>query len=200
MIKYNPFDVVEVAKAKKQKKARALTHEEEAVFVEACKQHWLGNLYLVCLFQGLRLGEALALTVEDVDVEKRLLTINKAINGESKLTTTKTESSNRTIPLFQKTIEILPKKTSGRLFDASTRKYYQKCMSQICAELGIEGISIHSLRHTFATRCAEAGIPPKVVQQWLGHSTLEMTLNVYTHVNRDFEIEMINKMDSFRVT
>lgn len=133
LIKFNPFDVVEVAKAKKQKKACALTHEEEAVFVEVCKQHWLGNLYLVCLFQGLRLGEALALTAEDVDREKRLLTINKAINGESKLTTTKTESSNRTIPLFQKTIEILPEKTEGRLFDAFTRKYYQKCMSQICA-------------------------------------------------------------------
>ena len=70
-------------------------------------------------------------------------------------------------------------------------------MSTICADLGIEGISIHSLRHTFATRCAEAGVPPKVVQQWLGHSTLEMTMNVYTHVNRDFEREMTNKVDLY---
>ena len=197
LIKYNPFDVVEVAKAKKKRKARALTHEEETVFVQACKQHWLGNLYLMCLYQGLRLGEALALTVDDVDRDKRLITISKAIDGQSRLSTTKTESSNRTIPLFQRTLDILPNKREGRLFDDSTRKYYQKCMSTICADLGIEGISIHSLRHTFATRCAEAGVPPKVVQQWLGHSTLEMTMNVYTHVNRDFEREMTSKVDLY---
>ncbi len=66
-----------------------------------------------------------------------------------------------------------------------------------CRELGLDGVTVHTLRHTFATRCSEAGIPPKMVQKWLGHSTVEMTLNVYTQVNADFEREMTAKFDTF---
>ena len=67
----------------------------------------------------------------------------------------------------------------------------------MCKKLNFEGISIHSLRHTFATRCAEAGITAKMVQHWLGHSTLDMTLNIYTHVNADFERKETAKFDTY---
>lgn len=53
------------------------------------------------------------------------------------------------------------------------------------------------LRQKGWTEKEEAGIAPKVVQKWLGHSTIKMTMNVYTHINNDYEQEMVNKMNSF---
>ena len=70
-------------------------------------------------------------------------------------------------------------------------------MNKLCKKLQLTGISVHSLRHTFATRCAEAGIAPKIVQKWLGHSTINMTLDLYTHVNSDFEQSEVLKFDTY---
>lgn len=52
----------------------------------------------------------------------------------------------------------------------------------------------HSMRHTFATRALERGIPPKVVQSYLGHSTIDVTMNIYTHVTAELEREEIKKI------
>lgn len=57
--------------------------------------------------------------------------------------------------------------------------------------------SAHSLRHTFATRCFNAGIPPKVVQSLLGHSRLSMTMDIYTHVTEEKKNDEISKLDFF---
>ena len=53
---------------------------------------------------------------------------------------------------------------------------------------------MHVLRHTFATRALERGIPPKVVQSYLGHSTIDVTMNIYTHVTAELEREEIRKL------
>ena len=197
IIKDNPFDIVEIAKQKRKKKKRPLTHEEEARFVEACKTDPHGDLYLFCMYQGLRIGEAMALDVEDIDFEKRTLTVWKAENAKHEITDPKTESSIRIIPLFQRAIDIMPKKTNGRLFTAYKRGTYQNYMNKLCKRLEIKDISIHNLRHTFSTRCKEAGVDPLVVQKWMGHSNVDMTLNVYTHVDADFEQKMTTKFDTF---
>ncbi len=60
-----------------------------------------------------------------------------------------------------------------------------------------ERITPHTLRHTFATRAFESGIPPKVVQQILGHSSLEMTMDLYTHVTEDVQSKEIQKLEMF---
>ena len=52
----------------------------------------------------------------------------------------------------------------------------------------------HAMRHTFATRALERGIPPKVVQSYLGHSTIDVTMNIYTHVTAELEKEEIKKI------
>lgn len=60
----------------------------------------------------------------------------------------------------------------------------------------IERFTGHCFRHTFATRCFEAGIQPKTVQAYLGHATLQMTMDLYTHVTDDFKQEEIEKLES----
>jgi len=77
----------------------------------------------------------------------------------------------------------------------SDKQIYQH-FKAICSEADISGYTVHSLRHTFATRCAEAGIAPNTTKKWLGHSTIDLTLNVYTHVNQDFEKQEQEKLDT----
>ncbi len=183
-------------KSVKRRPSRALTHDEEQRFVAACREDPHGALYLCCLYQGLRIGEAAALTTEDVDFEARTLTNSKSVDRDGTIGAPKTETSKRIMPLFARTAEILPRQDSGKLFSFS-KGTYQNFMNKLCKKLQLNGISVHSLRHTFATRCAEAGIAPKVVQKWLGHSTINMTLDVYTHVNDDFEQSEIRKFDTY---
>lgn len=55
--------------------------------------------------------------------------------------------------------------------------------------------SAHTFRHTFATRCIEAGILPKTVQKYLGHATLQMTMDLYVHVTEEFKQKELEKLD-----
>lgn len=198
LIKENPMDAVDKPKIQR-KQSPALSKEDEEKFVTACKDLPQGNLYLMCLYEGLRIGEAMALTWADVNFEKRTITVNKNIDRDGTLGTPKTATSNRVVPLFAKTYALLqsmPKgKDSERIFP-NAMKTYQNHIARLSAQLGLNGVHAHTLRHTFATRCAEAGIAVKVVQKWLGHSTVQMTLNVYTHVNPEFEAEMVEKFDA----
>ena len=70
-------------------------------------------------------------------------------------------------------------------------------LNQIIKRAELEKFSMHALRHTFATRMMEAGVPAKVVQEMLGHKDVALTLNTYTHVTLDTahrEIAKINNL------
>lgn len=56
-------------------------------------------------------------------------------------------------------------------------------------------LSIHALRHTFATKCFENGVPPRTVQQYLGHATMSITMDLYTHVSEEKSMEDIKKIN-----
>lgn len=60
----------------------------------------------------------------------------------------------------------------------------------------MEKFSGHCFRHTFATRCFEAGISPKTIQAYMGHATLQMTMDLYTHVTEEFKQDEIGKLES----
>ena len=60
----------------------------------------------------------------------------------------------------------------------------------------IDTFSCHCFRHTFATRCFEAGIQPKTVQNYLGHATLQMTMDLYTHVLKEHQVSEMEKLEN----
>ena len=193
LLQKNPCDNLQLPKYK-SKRSKALTHEEELRFVAACEKDPYGMQFLLCLFQGLRIGETKLLTLQDFDVAKLTLKIDKALNDQYKPDTPKSETSNRMLPLFRRTSEAM-EKMPFRM--ARSDKQVYDHFKSICREANVEGYTVHSLRHTFATRCAEAGIAPSVTQKWMGHSTVDMTLNVYTHVNADFEQKETLKFDTY---
>lgn len=193
IIAKNPCDNVELPRHK-SKRSKALTQDEENRFVEQCKHNPYGMQFLLCLYQGLRIGETQLLTMQDFDLQNRTLKIDKSLNDLYHVDTPKSETSIRTLPLFQRTLDALA--TLPFKMAKSDKQVYHHFRA-ICEKAGISGYTVHSLRHTFATRCAEVGIAPNTTKKWLGHSTIDLTLNVYTHVNTDFEQKELQKFDTF---
>lgn len=194
LIAKNPCDNVELPRHK-AKEALALTREEEARFVDQCKKNPYGMQFLLCLYQGLRIGETQLLTMDDFDFQRRTLKIDKNLNDLYQPDTPKSSTSIRTLPLFQRTIDAL--QTLPFKMAKSDKQIYSH-FRNMCDAAGIsKDFTVHGLRHTFATRCAESGIAPNTTKKWLGHSTVDLTLNVYTHVNGDFEQKETAKFDTY---
>ena len=172
------------------------------------KNNYIG--IVICLYTGIRIGELLALTWEDIDFEKHLLSINKSvctlkINNQNILhvDTPKTKSSMRIIPIPKQLIPYLKKikKTSKSKYVITTRnntmvgtRAYQKSYERIIKKIGVKYRNFHCLRHTFATRALELGMDVKSLSEILGHKDPSITLKRYSHSLLDYKIEMMNKL------
>ncbi len=172
------------------------------------KTNYLG--IVICLYTGIRLGELLALTWNDIDLKSGIMTISKTAyrikqNGKPQVVIDKpkTKNSSRLIPLSKQLLEILKraKRISNSDFVLSTRtggivgtRAYQKTYERILKKLDIPYKNFHSLRHTFATRAIEMGMDVKTLSEILGHKNPVITLQRYTHSMLSYKTEMMNKM------
>ena len=181
IIDSNPCEAVEIKKHKSEHK-KALTIEEQRRFLIASENSPHSLLFRLILSIGIRIGEALALTKADIDFENCKLTINKNvafINGKRIVQDTpKSEAGNRIIPIPADICRELKEIQTENLFPC-TYNAAKKALEKIAKGLDIK-MTLHTLRHTYATRLEEAGIPAKVKQYLLGHASLEMTQNTYT--------------------
>ena len=166
---------------------------QEQKFEQIALQEGCFNL-LMCLYQGVRIGEALALTKEDITNNQ--IHITKSINKNGITTKPKTKTSQRNIPLFNRTKKILDQFLTREKSNTYTE---YRCCEKIFKEIGYSAKSnmTKCLRHTFATRAMEAGIEPKVVQKWMGHSTVDITMKIYTHVRQQFEESEVGRLNDF---
>lgn len=213
-IRLNPVNrKVKVIGGTEENTARVLTIQEQNKLT-ACLAHYsFRNQYLFVLNTGLRCGEMIALTWEDVDFNGRKIRVNKTAavissDGQVIVNPPKTKSSVRDVPLTQEAFRILQEQKKRSAVNIENSKYvftgnngkivsnqnYSRTLSYICKKNGIEPISMHSLRHTFATRCIEAGMKPKTLQTILGHSTLAMTMNQYVHTTEDEKFKELERV------
>lgn len=198
LIAFNPMCGITIPTYHK-KESIALNREQQEKFVTACQTNKYGNLFLIMLYAGLRRGEALALTYADIDLEKNVLHITKTVNDLNHINSPKTRTSVRDVPIFAPLRPHLQKYaliSSKRLFPIAreiARRHFLLVLEK--SELLGLGITMHSLRHTFATRCCELNVNVKATQKWLGHATAQMTMNIYSHCNADFELEQIEKIN-----
>ena len=141
------------------------------------------------LYTGIRRGEALALTYEDIDWENELININKSLYHKHNLPeikSPKTESGVRSIPLLKPLKDVLDPNKTGIIFANDSGDYLKA--SQVETKLKWyrreTGIlcSPHQLRHEYATLLHEADIVDKDAQELLGHSQISTTKDIYMHI------------------
>ena len=188
---------------------RALTEEEQKLFMQEAKKEWLYELLALLICTGMRVGEATALTWQDIDYKNNVIHVTKTISRTSKgeyiVGTPKSDSSIRDIPMTAAIKEILWDQKQkqdmvhgnvvkmsqsvfenlygGMVFNASVNTAITNTLKRINKDKEIiEHFSAHALRDTFATRYIEQGGSPQVLKTILGHSSLAMTMDLYSHV------------------
>jgi len=164
---------------------------------------------ILCLYTGLRIGELLALTWNDIDFEKSILSVTKTCHDGNEngkhiriIDTPKTENSRRQIPLSKTLVKMLKeikKKSKCEFVIADGEKpvfirSYQRMFELFLKKLKLPHKGFHSLRHTFATRALECGMDVKSLSEILGHKNAMITLNRYAHSLWEHKAEMMNKL------
>ncbi len=202
------FDVIlpRITSLREEKKeARVLSNEEHKKLTEYLltdmDEYKFG--VLLALNTGLRIGELCALKWEDVTesyliVDKTMQRL-KGDYGKTEIIidSPKSNSSKRIIPLpkFIARFAECFRKESGYVISTARTPYceprtVQQRFREITEETGLIGVTFHTLRHTFATRCIEAGFDVKTLSEILGHSDVKTTLNRYVHSS--FELKQHN--------
>ena len=213
----NPCNALTIPKST-PKSTRVLTVDEQEAFEQQCKLTTFGNLFVFGLNTGMRCGELTALTWGDIDFSEMLITVKRTasrvidrdVNSNKKtkivMSTPKTIKGNRQIPINENAEKILhfqkeknvssdfvfPSTTGTILMTRNIRRAFENTLDR--AELAHD-ITVHSLRHTFATRLLEKGANIKVVSELLGHASIQITLDIYSHVMPNLKKDTIRLLD-----
>jgi len=203
----------------KRYEAQTLTSEQARELVKATAADRLSALYTVALALGLRLGEALGLGWEDVDLANRRLRVRRSlqrIDGKLQFVETKSEHSNRTLRLPAVCVSSLARHAesqsrerawagskwieSGLCFTSrvgtpldgpNVTHQFQRLLEAA----SLPRMRFHDLRHSAATLLIAQGVHARTVMEILGHSQIAITMNLYGHVLPELHDEAAEKMD-----
>jgi integrase len=204
----NPTDAVTAPRPKKQALV-TLSAEQARLFLRSVSAHPLYPLYVLALTTGMRKGELLGLSWENCDLENGSLSVVNTlvtIQGQQSIGTPKSSSAKRKIKLTEFAVEALKqhqlqaKNLDGLVFITSAgTPYSQRNLTRhfhnALEKAGLPRIRFHDLRHTAATLMLQLDVHPKVVQEILGHSTIVLTLDTYSHTIPSMQGEAVDKMD-----
>lgn len=188
-------------------KRTALTEEQASALLTAANGHPYGVIVQIGYYTGLRLGEILGLKWCDIDWSNRLLSVSRAIveheHSGKNIGALKTEGSERQVPLPDELTSALfplrglptafvcprPKNAKGPLNQYTFREHFDDILFRagLARRDGKQitrDVTMHQLRHHYATACYRAGIPLTVAMQWLGHTDSRTTVSVYTDMKK----------------
>lgn len=224
----NPFDKVIKPKSRQvQRKGNFLTKEELKEFLKLAQNTTLSYFFpLVHLmsYTGLRQGEALALKWSDIDFENKKITVDKTatrIKERQTLQTPKTKNSKRVISIDSATLSILKswKKDQIKIYFKNGKHFegdenfiftnqrgewvhihnFIRYFKRFIADHKLKSITPHGLRHTHASLLFSAGVEPKNISDRLGHSTVQITLDLYTHITEEQRTDTVDKLLEYMV-
>lgn len=211
----SPMSKIIKPKSNKQdKKIEALTLEEHQTFVHSLENEPYRNIFLIAINTGMRIGEILALEPKDIDFSQNIIKVSKTISRDDFnryviKKGTKTYAGTREIPFSDNLKQVLKNCIAekennefGLLFSYDGTAMRPSTMNivfkRICKNLNFKGsYNFHMLRHTFATRCIEAGMPAHVLQKLLGHTDVSITINTYTSIFDKYKKEEFDKYTDY---
>jgi integrase len=220
LIARNPCDAVDPPRAE-HAEMRTLSSEQMTRFLEATKEDRLHALYVVAASAGLRLGELLGLQWHDLDLDASRLQVRRSLqrhrNAGLVFSEPKTSRSRRTVLLSQRAVVALREHRKRQLAERlALGPMWQDHDLVFCnlmggpldpgtvssgfgvalKRAGLPTVRFHDLRHTCATLLLQAGTHPKVVSEMLGHTTIVLTLDTYSHVVPAMHAEAAATMDA----
>lgn len=221
-ISYNPmYEVIKPKSNKQTKVVEALDINVQKSFTEylnkiSIEDEPYKNIFLIQMYMGLRIGEVLALSKESIDLENKVLCVKRTLTNDKEFdiilgNKTKTYSGNRTlpipdflVPIFEEQLKYTNENLHNLIFtnnDSYIRtSAINKELKRIFKEelnLDPKNISTHCLRHTYGTRCIEAGMTAVVLQRLMGHKDVTVTLNTYTSVFNKFKEDELEKVNTY---
>lgn len=228
-IQNNPMKLVDIPRKmeKPEEEFENFYSKDELIYFLNClekeKNFKAYAIFRLLAFSGMRIGEALALTWNDVNFKDNEIRINKSVargkDGRLYAKTTKTKKSIRTIKMDEKTLSILDEwrkqqkldylklgyntlKPDQLVFSNRKNQYMQtilpeRWMLKIQIKYKLKKIKLHGMRHTCASLMFEAGATIKEVQDRLGHSDFKTTMDIYTHVTEKAKDEAIQKLSKY---
>jgi integrase len=219
MIGINPCDGAEPPR-RARTEMKTWDAEQVKAFLTATEGHPLHALYRLALLTGMRRGELLALRWQDIDLKRGALAIRRTLTRDVTdhwmMGEPKTAAGRRAIALPASCVAALKRhqtaqkarmvqyrdiwQETGLVFDRGDGAMLHpnvpyETFRRLAAEHGLPLIRFHDLRHTSATMALAGGIHPKIVSERLGHSSISMTLDRYSHVSMSMQQEAADRLD-----
>lgn len=182
------------------------TKAEYLQFLEGVKDKPMSYMaFQILYWTGIRIGELLALSFNDIDFENRKISITKTytrIEGKDLITTPKTPKSNRKVNIPKFLVDELQDYT-GKLYGIMSNERIFHCTSSyLTSEMkrgvtntGVQKIRLHDLRHSHASLLVEMGVTPLEMAERLGHEKIETTLNTYSHLYPNKQAQLADRLD-----
>jgi integrase len=190
----------------KGREKKFLTHQEVAALAEAAGDD--GIVIQALAYTGLRFGEMAALRVRDVDMQRRRLTIRASVTEVAGHLVTGPPKSGtaRSVPFPRSLVDELAAVCAGKSLDAPVftapgggtlwlRNWRRRVFEPALAAAGLEGLTVHGLRHTAASLAVSAGADVKAVQRMLGHASAAVTLDIYSGLFEDHLDAVADRLD-----
>lgn len=182
---------------------RELPSERDMQLVIANTDSTIGLLAFTAMFTGMRRGELLGLMYEDIDWDKRNISVKRSIGFKGNapyIKTPKTTAGTRTIFIFDELYKKLPHKSKGLIFEGKYGIFrnteIKNEYNHYREQTGVE-CTLHQLRHALATFAFESGMQPKDMQELLGHADFKTTMEIYTHISNSRKEENNNQLNNF---
>ena len=216
----NPADATELPQPDK-KEMRALDESETATLLKAAQGTRLYIRILLTVTAGLRRGELLGLKWNDIDFKRGKLSVRRAVEQTRShgvvLKTPKSKKSIRTIALLPMAVEALQRhrldqkkekllmgpayQDEGLVFPQANGTLWKpdsftKTFIRLAQRSGVGKLRFHDLRHSHATQLLRQGVHPKIVSERLGHSSVGITLDTYSHVLPGMQEDAANKLET----
>lgn len=207
---FQGINLIEKPKSMKEDKdVKALSYTEQNKLVEYLESNNIRhkNIILMCLYTGMRIGEVLALNYkEDIDLDSMQITVRRTLTkdkeGKTIVGPPKTNNGKRILQINELTEKVIRDSLEkvvknknnvlfchpdGKLIETNT---INSAFKRMIKNVGITNkYSLHCLRHSYATRCIEAGVELPVLQVMMGHADIQTTINAYGDIYKYLEVQ-----------
>ncbi|MCK8817178.1 site-specific integrase [Natroniella sulfidigena] len=222
IINNNPADYID-APSPDRPEINAMTSKEVNKLLNCAKKHpekWVYDFIYLAIYTGMRRGEILGLRWKDVDLKERVIhvrqSVTKVTGKDLIFRKPKTNSSIRPINIDEDVVAALKRRKNeqnqnkllfGSKYDNQHNlifckengepflpQYATRQFNEVAKEVDLSHFRLHDLRHTHATLMLKAGVHPKIVQERLGHASITVTLDTYSHVIPSMQKEAVQKL------